>query len=305
MFVLEKAGILVEAYPGKGYNKPIKQMIDEISKAGKLSELRDRLIKGVATTLEKVIPMYMDGIHSDTRLANTINIGIGPSNQREAKEKAREILDQAREKTGVPVYLRKYHPVGMNGSGEWLAYFNLFSDDYGNCKIEDIASLLTNNDEYWEILDDIYTKRTNKFVNHEPSKEEKLVSSARNSNTLVLLNRITRATMTKKDWERFSSSTIGRQLAALYSLGDDKIPSRKHAILLMVAKKYVGIDGRGIDFGNETVDVYKIKDFLRSCGFLLPNGGSYQETQKLISEIRDYIEEIRDYFSDELEVLEQ
>lgn len=34
--------------------------------------------------------------------------------------------------------------------GDWLAYFNVFSDDYGNTKIEDIASLLTNNDEYWE-----------------------------------------------------------------------------------------------------------------------------------------------------------
>jgi uncharacterized protein (DUF2267 family) len=202
MFVLDRAGVLVEAYPGKGYNKPIKQMIEEISQAGKLQILRVRLVAAAAEHLEKVLPMHLNGIHSDRWDANTINLGTGPSNQREAKEKAREIFENARSSTGIPVYLRKYRPVAKNGYGQWLAYFNLFSDDYGHTKIDEIASLLTNNDEYWEILDDVYMKRSNKTVKHEPSDEEKNVDSAKDNNTLAAFNRISRAPLTKKDWER-------------------------------------------------------------------------------------------------------
>ena len=302
MFVLERAGILVEEYPGKGYNKPIKQMIEEIAQAGKLSELRDRLVAAVSRDLMKVLPMHMSGIHSDTWTANTINLGSGPSNQKEAKEKAREVFERARASTGVPVYLRKYRPVGRNGYGDWLAYFNVFSDDYGNTKIEDIASLLTNNDEYWEILDDVYTKRTNKTVKHEPSEEEKNVIHARETSTLRALNKISSAPLTKKDWERFNSSTIGRQLATLGNLSEEKLNSRKHAILLMMAKKYRGGISDEIDFGDEEVDMHKVSRFLRWCGIHIPSAYSYRELGHIIL---GRLSEIRDYFKDELEVLEQ
>lgn len=302
MFVLERAGILVEEYPGKGYNKPIKQMIEEIAQAGKLSELRDRLVNAVSRDLMGVLPMHMSGIHSDTWDANTINLGTGLSNQREAKEKAREAFEHARSSTGIPVYLRKYRPVGRNGYGEWLAYFNVFSDDYGHTKIEDIASLLTNNDEYWEILDDVYTKRTNKTVKHEPNEEEKNVIHARETSTLRALNRISSAPLSKKDWERFNTSTIGRQLATLGNLSEEKLNSRKHAILLMMAKKYRGGIGDDIDFGNEEVDMHKVSLFLRWCGIHIPSAYSYRELRTYLQE---RLSEIRDYFQDELEVLEQ
>lgn len=302
MFVLERAGILVEEYPGKGYNKPIKQMIEEIAQAGKLSELRDRLVDAVSRDLMRVLPMHMSGIHSDTWTANTINLGSGPSNQKEAKEKAREVFEHARASTGVPVYLRKYRPVGRNGYGDWLAYFNVFSDDYGNTKIEDIASLLTNNDEYWEILDDVYTKRTNKTVKHEPSEEEKNVIHAREGNTLAALNKISRAPLTKKDWERFNSSTIGRQLGTLDKLSDEKLKSRKHAILLMMAKSYSGGWDDAIDFGHEEISVYKVRNFLRSCGMNIPN--AYLDRER-ISMVKEALIKVREYFKDELEVLEQ
>ena len=302
MFVLERAGILVEEYPGKGYNKPIKQMIEEISKEGKLSELRDRLVDAVSRDLMKVLPMHMSGIHSDTWTANTINLGSGPSNQREAKEKAREVFEHARATTGVPVYLRKYRPVGRNGYGDWLAYFNVFSDDYGNTKIEDIASLLTNNDEYWEILDDVYTKRTNKTVKHEPSEDEKNVIHARETSTLKALNRISSAPLTKKDWERFNSSTIGRQLGTLNNLSEEKLDSRKHAILLMMAKKCRGGISDEIDFGDEEVSITKVSSFLRRCGIHIPSSRTYRE---LGDNILTRMSEIKDYFKDELEVLEQ
>ena len=301
MFVLERAGILVEEYPGKGYNKPIKQMIEEIAQAGKLSELRDRLVNAVSRDLMGVLPMHMSGIHSDTWTANTINLGSGPSNQKEAKEKAREVFEHARASTGVPVYLRKYRPVGRNGYGDWLAYFNVFSDDYGNTKIEDIASLLTNNDEYWEILDDVYTKRTNKTVKHEPSEEEKNVIHARETSTLRALNRISSAPLTKKDWERFNSSTIGRQLATLGTLSDEKLNSRKHAILLMMAKKFRRAYEDVIDFGEEVASS-KVSRFLRWCGIHIPSAYSYRELESILQK---RLEEVRDYFKDELEVLEQ
>jgi hypothetical protein len=300
MFVLERAGILVEEYPGKGYNKPIKQMIEEIAKAGKLSELRDRLVNAVSRDLMGVLPMHMSGIHSDIWTANTINLGNGPSNQKEAKEKAREVFERARASTGIPVYLRKYRPVGRNGYGDWLAYFNVFSDDYGNTKIEDIASLMTNNDEYWEILDDVYTKRTNKTVKHEPSEEEKNVIHARETSTLKALNRISSAPLTKKDWERFNSSTISRQLATLGTLSDDKLNSRKHAILLMMAKKFRRAYEDVIDFGEEVASS-KVIRFLRWCGIHIPSA-SYRELESILQQ---RLEEVRDYFKDELEVLEQ
>jgi uncharacterized protein (DUF2267 family) len=302
LFVLERADILVEAYPGKGYNKPIKQMIDEIAQAGKLSLLRDRLVAAVAKDLERALPMHLSGISSNTWFANTINLGTGPSNQREAKEKAREAFDHARASTGIPVYLRKYRPVAKNGYGEWLAYFNVFSDDYGHTKIEDIASILTNNDEYWEILDDVYTKRSNKIVKHEPSEDEKNVNSARETSALRALNSISRAPLTKKDWERFNSSTIGRQLATLDNLGEDKLNSRKHAILLMMAKKYNGAFGDEIDFGNEEVRLTKVSRFLRRCGISIPS--SYSE-RELMSNVLEALGKVKDYFKDELEVLEQ
>lgn len=302
MFILERAGLLVEEYPGKGYNKPIKQMIDEIRQAGKLSLLRDRLVAAVSDDLERALPMHISGIHSDTWAANTINLGTGPSNQREAKEKAREAFEHARSRTGIPVYLRKYRPVAKNGYGEWLAYFNVFSDDYGNTKIDEMASLLSNNDKYWEILDDVYTKRSNKSVRHEPSDEEKRVNSARESSILKALNNISSSPMTKKDWERFNTSTIGRQLATIDKLGDDKLNSRKHAILLMMAKKYVGRISDEIDFGNEEVNVYKVRSFLRRCGIDIPNTYSYRDLGSILD---NRMREIKDYFKDELEALEQ
>lgn len=276
-------------------------MIDEISKAGKLSELRDRLINAVAGDLERVLPVHMIGIHTDTWTANTINLGHGPSNQKEAKEKAREIFDNARNMTGIPVYLRKYRPVGMNGYGDWLAYFNVFSDDNGHLKTDDIARLLSNNDEYWEILDDVYTRRSNKTVKHEPSEEEKDVIHARETSPLKALNRISRAPLTKKDWERFNSSTISRQLATLGTLSDEKLNSRKHAILLMMAKKFRGAYEDVIDFGEEVASS-KVSSFLRSCGIHIPSSYSYKEFRSILQQ---RLEEVKDYFRDELEVLEQ
>lgn len=300
--VLDNAGVLVEAFPGKGYKKPVQQMMEELKEAGKLKELRSRLVDAVARDLEKVLPMHMSGIHSDTMDANTINLGSGPSNVKEAKEKAREIFDNARYRTGIPVYLRKYRPVGKNGYGQWLAYFNVFSDDYGHIKEDEIANLLSNNDDYWEILDDLYTHRTNKIVRHEPSEDEKTVSDAEDNNTLSVLNRISRAPMTKKDWERFESSTIGRQLGTLDKLSADKLASRNHAIMLMMAKKFYGSIGEDVDFGNELVGMYKVRSFLRGCGMHIPNAQSYNDLRR---SVLGKLGQIRDYFKDELEVLEQ
>lgn len=238
-------------------------MIEEIAKAGKMRLLRDRLVAAVAKELERVLPMHLHGIHADTWDANTINLGTGPKNVREAKEKAREVFDDARERTGIPVYLRKYRPVGKNGYGEWLAYFNVFSNDYGTTKVEDLASLLTNNDEYWEILDDVYTKRSNKSVKHEPSEEDVSVSRAKEDNTLAVLNKISRTPLTKKDWERFESSTVARQISALSTMSDEKAASRRHAILLMIARRYEGSfsDYSAFSDGSE-LDLRKLKKFL-------------------------------------------
>lgn len=299
---LQAAGLLVEEYPGKGYKKPVQQMMEELKKTGRLKELRSRLVDAVAKDLEKVLPMHMSGIHSDTMDANMINLGSGPSNVKEAKEKAREIFDNARYQTGIPVYLRKWRPVGKNGYGDWLAYFNVFCDDYGHVKEDEIANLLSNNDEYWEILDDLYTHRTNKIVRHEPSEEEKTVSGAEVNNTLSVLNRVSRAPMTKKDWERFESSTIGRQLATLDKLSADKLAPRKHAIMLMMAKKFRGGIGEAIDFGDEEVDMHKVSQFLRWCGIHIPSAYSYRELGHILL---NRLKEIKDYFRDELEVLEQ
>lgn len=303
MFVLERAGVLVEAYPGKGYNKPVKEMIDEISKAGKLGTLRDRLVAAVSNDLERVLPMHLSGIHSSTWDANTINLGTGPSNQREAKEKAREVFDNARERTGIPVYLRKYKPVGRNGYGEWLAYFNVFSDDYGHIKTEEMARLLSNNDEYWEILDDLYTKRSNKTVRHEPSEEEISVSRAKDRNTLGVLNEISSTPLTKKDWERFESSTVARQISALSTMSEEKAASRRHAILLMIAKRYQGGFSEYLSFSDGSeVDIRRMASFLRGCGLYLPSFPTYRDAR---DGVMSMLAKVREYFKDELEILEQ
>ncbi len=303
MFVLERAGILVEEYPGKGYTKPIRQMIDEISKAGKLGTLRDRLVTAVADDLNRALPMHMRGVQTNTDWANTINLGTGPSNQREAKEKAREVFDNARNETGIPVYLRKYKPVGRNGYGEWLAYFNVFSDDYGHIKTDEMVRLLSNNDEYWEILDDLYTKRSNKTVRHEPSDEEKMVSSAGDRNTLGVLNEISRTPLTKKDWDRFASSTVARQISALSTMSEEKAASRRHAILLMIAKRYQGGFSEYLSFrdGSE-VDIRRMASFLRGCGLYLPSFPTYRDARDGVTSM---IAKVREYFKDDLEILEQ
>jgi hypothetical protein len=70
----------------------------------------------------------------------------------------------------------------------------------------------------------------------------------------------------------------------------------------MMAKKYYGIIGEKVDFGDEEVDIYKLSRFLRGCGIPIPRTPSYIE---LRSSIQERLKEIKDYFKDELEVLEQ
>lgn len=299
--ILKNAGFLVEEYPGRGYKKPMEEMIGEIKKAGLLDELRNQLIDAVKDKLDRVLPMHMHGIHSDVYFANSINIGSEPSNSKEAKEEARKIFADAKAKTGVPIHMRESKPCGKNGYGEWLVYFNLFCTDLGHIREDEIASFLSNNDEYWEIIDNLYRKIGNKIVKYEPSEDEKNVIKARKSSSLSALNKISSAPLTKKDWERFNTSTVSRQLGTLDKMSGEKLASRMHAILLMMAKMYRGGGNDVIYFRNEEVNMYKVKSFLMRCGIQFPDTYSYKEVENIL---KDKLKEIQDYFQDELEILE-
>lgn len=299
---LNKNGYILEDYPGRGYKKPFEEMIDEIKKAGLLEKLRDSLINAVKDKLERVLPMHMYGIHSDSYFANSINIGREPADKKEAMAKAREIFAQAKKETGVPVHMRESKPCGKNGYGEWLVYFNLFCTDLGHIREDEMASFLSNNDEYWEIIDDLYRKIGNKSVKYEPSEDEKNVIHARDTNILKALNKISRAPLTKKDWERFNTSSISRQLGTLSKMSGEKLASRKHAILLMMAKQYGGGGNDVIVFGPEEIRVANVSSFLRSCGINIPQTYTYKNFENVI---KNLLKEIREYFKDELEVLEQ
>lgn len=312
MFILERAGLLVEAYPGEGYKRPVLQMLQEIEENDKdLGKLVDFIIKdkwgeiGKAfnDTTSDFIEIKSDkSYRGDIYYAAWFKEGFAP-NTREARSNGRAVFANVSKRAGIPIKFSKEGGVRKRGWWDrWCIDFNILTKDDGSYDLRAIAEVVGNDDKYWEILDNLYAHMKDRHVSHTPSDEEKRVDSARETSTLRALNSISRAPLTKKDWERFNSSTIGRQLATLDKLGDDKINSRKHAILLMMAKKYVGRISDEIDFRDERVSVTKVSSFLRRCGISIPNASSYME---LGSIILGRLGEIRDYFKDELEALEQ
>lgn len=309
MFVLESAGILVEEYPGEGYKKPIEQMLEELPSES-LRLLHDKITSSEMPRIARALSnadSNFDEIKSRVNWHNNTLYGAWfyskfANNNRDARSYARNAFSQASAETGLPIVLSKSGGVSRRYGGEWCCDFNVISDDSGRPNIRKMAQLIASDDKYWEMLDELWTKRSNKIVKHEPSEEEKRVNIAEDNNVLAALNKISRAPMTKKDWERFNSSTISRQLGTLDKLSDDKLNSRKHAILLMMAKKCRGGISDNIDFGDEEVNVSRVRSFLRRCGIAVPNAYSYRE---LGNNILTILHEVKEYFRDELEVLEQ
>lgn len=313
LFILERAGILVEAYPGEGYKRPVLQMLQEIEENDKdLRKLVDFIVKDKWRDIEKAFndtTIDFREIKSDASYRGEIYYAAWfkegfAQNIREARSNGRAVFANVSKKAGIPIKFSREG--GARKRGTWNLYwcidFNILTKDDGSYDLRAIAEVVGNDDKYWEILDELYAHRKDRIVSHTPSDEEKRVDSASETSTIRALNSISRATMTKKDWERFNSSTIGRQLGTLDKLGDDKLNSRKHAILLMMAKKCHGGIGDEIDFGDEEVSVTKVSSFLRSCGIHIPSARTYRELGYILL---DRISEIRDYFRDELEVLEQ
>jgi hypothetical protein len=314
MLVLERAGLLVEEYPGEGYKKPVLQMLQEIEDNDRdLGKLVDFIIKDKWSDIQKAFndasSEFLE-IKSDTSYrgdkyyAAWFKEGFA-QNSRDARGYGRYIFSKVSKLAGIPIKFSKEGGARKRGAWTqaWCIDFNILTNDDGSYDLKAIAEVVGNDDKYWEILDELYAHRKDRHVSHTPSEEEKSIESARETSTLKALNSISRAPMTKKDWERFNSSTIGRQLGTLDNLSEEKLNSRKHAILLMMAKKYDGsIGDDDIYFGNERVSITKVSRFLRRCGISIPDARTYRE---LGSIILGRLREIRDYFKDELEVLEQ
>lgn len=313
MFILERAGLLVEAYPGEGYKRPVLQMLQEIEANDRdLGKLVDFIIKDKWNDIRKAFEdttSDFEEIKSDKSYRGDIYYAAWfkegfAQNSREARSNGRAVFANVSKIAGIPIKFSREG--GARKRGAWTQYwcidFNILTKDDGSYDLRAIAEVVGDDDKYWEILDELYAHRKDRRVSHTPSEEEKSIESARETSIIRALNSISRAPLTKKDWERFNSSTIGRQLATLDKLGDDKINSRKHAILLMMAKKYHGAISDEIDFGDEEVSMTKVSRFLRSCGISIPHASTYME---LGSILLGRLGEIRDYFKDELEVLEQ
>ena len=312
MFVLERAGLLVEEYPGEGYKKPVLQMLQEIEDNDRdLGKLVDFIIKDKWSDIGRAFrdtTSDFTEIKSDTNWRGDIYYaawfkeGFAP-NSREARSNGRAVFASVSKRAGIPVKFSKEG--GARKRGGWTQYwcidFNILTKDDGSYDLKAIAEVVGNDDKYWEILDELYAHRKDRTVKHDPSDEEKRVVSAEVNNTLAILNELSRTPLTKKDWERFNSSTIGRQLGTLDKLSDDKLNSRMHAILLMMAKKYDGT-GEEVHFGSEALSMSKVSSFLRRCGFYIARAYTYRQLGEIIDE---RLREIRRYFRDELEVLEQ
>lgn len=312
MFVLERSGLLVEAYPGEGYKKPVLQMLQEIEDNDRdLGKLVDFIIKDKWTAIGKAFDEASSDFREiksdtsyrgDTYYAAWFKEGFA-QNSREARSYGRYIFSKVSKLAGIPIKFSKEG--GARKRGAWTSYwcidFNILTKDDGSYDLKAIAEVVGNDDRYWEILDELYAHRKDRTVKHEPSDEEKRVDSAEVNNTLAILNEISRTPLTKKDWERFNGSTIGRQLGTLDKLSDDKLNSRMHAILLMMSKKYDGT-GEEVHFGSEALSMSKVSSFLRRCGFYIPRAYTYRQLGDIINE---RLGEIRHYFKDELEVLEQ
>lgn len=312
MFILERAGLLVEAYPGEGYKKPVLQMLQEIEENDKdLGKLVDFIVKDkwsdIGKAFEDTTSDFIE-IKSDKSYRGDIYYAAWfkegfAQNNREARSNGRAVFANVSKRAGIPIKFSKEGGVRKRGWWDrWCIDFNILTKDDGSYDLRAIAEVVGNDDKYWEILDNLYAHMKDRHVSHTPSEEEKNIESARETSIIRALNSISRSPLTKKDWERFNSSTIGRQLATLDKLGDDKINSRKHAILLMMAKKYHGAISDEIDFGDEEVSMTKVSRFLRSCGISIPNASSYSEYGSILL---GRLGEIRDYFKDELEVLEE
>jgi hypothetical protein len=312
--LLERAGLLVEEYPGEGYKKPVLQMLQEIEDNDRdLGKLVDFIIKDKWSDIGKAFDEASSDFKEiksdtswkgDTYYAAWFKEGFA-QNSRDARSNGRAVFAKVSKLAGIPVKFSREGGARKRGSWTqaWCIDFNILTKDDGSYDLRAIAEVVGNDDKYWEILDELYAHRKDRHVSHTPSEEEKNIESARETSIIRALNSISRAPLTKKDWERFNSSTIGRQLGTLDSLSEEKLNSRKHAILLMMAKKwYARGMGDEIDFGNEKVSMTKVSSFLRRCGISIPNASTYRE---LGSIILGRLGEIRDYFKDELEVLEQ
>lgn len=182
----------------------------------------------------------------DTYYAAWFKEGFAP-NSREARSNGRAVFANVSKLAGIPIKFSREGGARKRGAWtqRWCIDFNILTKDDGSYDLKAIAEVVGNDDKYWEILDELYAHRKDRHVSHTPSEEEKKIESARETSTLKALNSISRAPLTKKDWERFNSSTIGRQIATLDSLSEEKLNSRKHAILLMMAKKCHGGIGVG------------------------------------------------------------
>lgn len=312
MLVLERAGLLVEEYPGEGYKKPVLQMLQEIEDNDRdLGKLVDFIIKDKWSDIGRAFrdtTSDFDEIKSDTSwkgdtyYAAWFKESFAP-NSREARSNGRAVFANVSKSAGIPVKFSREGGARKRGAWtqRWCIDFNILTKDDGSYDLRAIAEVVGNDDKYWEILDELYAHRKDRHVSHTPSEEEKNIESARETSIIRALNSISRAPLTEKDWERLKSSTIGRQLGTLDKLSDEKLNSRKHAILLMMAKKCHGGIGEEIDFGDEEVSITKVSRFLRRCGISIPDARTYRELGDIIL---DRLREVKDYFRDELEVLE-
>jgi hypothetical protein len=311
--LLERAGLLVEEYPGEGYKKPVLQMLQEIEDNDRdLGKLVDFIIKDKWSDIGKAFDEASSDFKEiksdtswkgDTYYAAWFKEGFA-QNSRDARSNGRAVFAKVSKLAGIPVKFSREGGARKRGSWTqaWCIDFNILTKDDGSYDLRAIAEVVGNDDKYWEILDELYAHRKDRHVSHTPSEEEKNIESARDTSIIRALNSISRAPLTKKDWERFNSSTISRQLGTLDSLSEEKLNSRKHAILLMMAKKYHGAISDEIDFGDEEVSMTKVSRFLMRCGISIPEARTYREFGSILL---GRLGEIRDYFRDELEVLEQ
>lgn len=256
--VLERAGLLVEEYPGEGYKKPVLQMLQEIEDNDRdLGKLVDFIIKDKWNAIGKAFDDASSDfkeIKSDTSYRGDIYYaawfreGFAP-NSREARSNGRYVFSKVSKLAGIPIKFSKEGGARKRGSWDqyWCIDFNILTKDDGSYDLRAIAEVVGNDDKYWEILDELYAHRKDRTVKHEPSDEEKETQRQKDLNDYIrrYVDPILDAKLTAKDLERFETSTVTRQLGGLGKLSPEKSTSRRKAILAMALRRFSGFSSTG------------------------------------------------------------
>lgn len=258
MFVLERSGLLVEAYPGEGYKKPVLQMLQEIEDNDRdLGKLVDFIIKDKWSDIQKAF----NEASSEFREIKSDTSGKGDTyyaawfkesfaqNSRDARSYGRYIFSKVSKLAGIPIKFSKEGGARKRGSWTqaWCIDFNILTKDDGSYDLKAIAEVVGNDDKYWEILDELYAHRKDRTVKHEPSEEEKETQRQKDLNDYIrrYVDPVLDAKLTAKDLERFETSTVKRQLGGLGKLSPEKSTSRRKAILAMALKDFGGFSSTG------------------------------------------------------------